>query len=94
MRIICGHAVILMVALSPVSAEDRRPPSEDRATAPDATAMSPPSAPSTGKERLGGKWTDEQRTDNCRVPVDKRGTRPRPDTCVDDPASRDAREGR
>lgn len=34
----------------------------------------------TGKERLGEKWTDEQRIDNCKVPLDKRGARPRP-TC-------------
>jgi hypothetical protein len=40
----------------------------------------------TGKERLGNKWMDEQRVDNCKVPVDKRGTRPRPDTCVHAPA--------
>jgi hypothetical protein len=36
----------------------------------------------TGKERLGEKWTDEQRVDNCKVPVDKRGAKPRPDTCA------------
>jgi hypothetical protein len=36
----------------------------------------------TGKERLGGKWTDEQRIDNCNVPIDKRGTKPRPSTCA------------
>jgi hypothetical protein len=35
----------------------------------------------TGKERLGRKWTDEQRIDNCNVPIDKRGTTPRPSTC-------------
>jgi hypothetical protein len=35
----------------------------------------------TGKERLGNKWSDEQRVDNCRVPPEKRGTKPRPDTC-------------
>ena len=35
----------------------------------------------TGKERLGPKWTDEQRIDNCKVPIDKRGTKPRPSTC-------------
>ncbi len=35
----------------------------------------------TGKERLGEKWQDEQRIDNCKVPIDKRGTKPRPDTC-------------
>jgi hypothetical protein len=37
----------------------------------------------TGKERLGEKWTDDQRTDNCKVPLDKRGPRLRPDTCPD-----------
>ena len=35
----------------------------------------------TGKERLGKKWMDEQRIDNCNVPPDKRGTKPRPATC-------------
>jgi hypothetical protein len=35
----------------------------------------------TGKERLGRKWMDEQRIDNCKVPVDKRGTKPRLDAC-------------
>jgi ribosomal protein L27 len=39
----------------------------------------PPSL--TGKERLGKKWMDEQRIDNCKVPIDKRGTKPRPSTC-------------
>ncbi len=41
----------------------------------------------TGKERLGPKWTDEQRIDNCRVPIDKRGSKPRPGTCANHPAS-------
>ena len=41
----------------------------------------------TGKERLGRKWTDEQRIDNCHVPVDKRGIKPRPTACPNDPAS-------
>ena len=41
------------------------------------------SSPSlTGKERLGRKWMDEQRIDNCNVPIDKRGTRPRPSGCA------------
>jgi hypothetical protein len=35
----------------------------------------------TGKERLGRKWMDEQRIDNCNVPMDKRGTKPRPASC-------------
>jgi hypothetical protein len=41
----------------------------------------------TGKERLGPKWTDEQRIDNCRVPIDKRGSKPRPGACPDSPSS-------
>ena len=35
----------------------------------------------TGKERLGGKASDEQRVDNCKVPLDLRGPTPRPDNC-------------
>ena len=35
----------------------------------------------TGKERLGEKWKDDQRVDNCRVPIDKRGAKGRPDSC-------------
>jgi hypothetical protein len=41
----------------------------------------------TGKERLGPKWTDEQRIDNCRVPIDKRGSKPRPSVCPASPSS-------
>ena len=41
----------------------------------------------TGKERLGRKWTDEQRIDNCHVPIDKRGDKPRPSTCANRPSS-------
>jgi hypothetical protein len=41
----------------------------------------------TGKERLGPKWTDEQRIDNCHVPIDKRGSKPRPGACANSPSS-------
>ena len=34
-------------------------------------------------ERLGGKASDEQRVDNCKVPLDQRGSKPRPDDCRD-----------
>jgi hypothetical protein len=37
----------------------------------------------TGKERLGGKASDPQRVDNCKVPLDQRGSTPRPDGCDD-----------
>lgn len=36
----------------------------------------------TSKERLSDKASDEQRVDNCRVPIERRGTTPRPD-CKD-----------
>lgn len=39
----------------------------------------------TGKERLGEKWKDEQRMDNCKVPLEKRGTKLRPDSCAHPP---------
>jgi hypothetical protein len=32
----------------------------------------------TAKERSSRKWFDEQRLDNCRVPVELRGAMPRP----------------
>ena len=56
------------------------------------TDAKPPPAPATAqgqtaketqtlKERLGDKASDEQRIDNCNVPVDRRGSKPRPDRC-------------
>lgn len=47
-----------------------------------AGAPSNSTAQLTGKERLGEKWKDEQRIDNCKVPLDRRGTKPRPDSCA------------
>ena len=66
--------VYLIVALcfaSPVAARSETPP---KGTVSVKSTL-------TGKERLGAKWTDEQRLDNCNVPADKRGTRPRPVAC-------------
>jgi hypothetical protein len=37
--------------------------------------------PQTLKERLGDKASDEQRVDNCKVPVERRGSKIRPDGC-------------
>ena len=51
-------------------------------TPPNGTSPAPAPKVLTGKERLGEKWRDEQRIDNCKVPVDKRGTKPRPDACA------------
>ncbi|WP_454631374.1 hypothetical protein [Bradyrhizobium cenepequi] len=67
----------IMIALaSPVAAEER--PLSGQTQIP---------ATLTGKERLGRKWMDEQRIDNCNVPPDKRGARPRPGACSHGPAS-------
>jgi hypothetical protein len=60
-------------------AQDRQPDQ----TAPNAEAAVPANGPSlTGKERTGRKWMDEQRIDNCNVPIDKRGSKPRPGNCL------------
>ena len=45
----------------------------------------------TAKERLGSKASDEQRVDNCKVPVDLRGQKPRPDECSSDRPSAEAK---
>lgn len=46
-----------------------------------APSKQPATTVKTGKERLSDKASDEQRIDNCKVPRDKRGTTPRPDSC-------------
>ncbi len=35
----------------------------------------------TAKERLVNKASDEQRVNNCKVPIALRGSKPRPDAC-------------
>jgi len=45
----------------------------------------------TAKERLGSKASDEQRVDNCKVPIDLRGPKPRPDQCSSDGPSAEAK---
>jgi hypothetical protein len=47
-------------------------------------AISVADDPKTLKERLSDKASDEQRVDNCRVPVERRGSTPRPG-CPTDP---------
>jgi hypothetical protein len=76
MRALCGPLLgaLLVVGLtSATPAQDARPNQL-------APISSSPSL--TGKERLGRKWMDEQRIDNCNVPIDKRGARPRPSSCA------------
>jgi hypothetical protein len=76
-RTFAAAAVVLCFA-EPAGAQDRAP-----IAAPVSTQNAP--ATLTGKERLGRKWMDEQRIDNCNVPPDKRGNRPRPSGCAHTP---------
>jgi hypothetical protein len=72
----------LLIALTIAAAQAQPTPVADDTSGRPATSA--PAGPvRTGKERLGDKWSDEQRLDNCKVPPDKRGTKPRPDTCAD-----------
>ena len=71
----------LLLAIGPLaalSAQDR----QLEVAMPHATSPAEGGRTLTGKERLGRKWTDEQRIDNCAVPTDKRGTKPRPSACM------------
>jgi hypothetical protein len=88
MRCTLGHRLLtiipVVVALaSPSPGEEQPRATDDGAAAPSvgSTAPSSPSEGLTGKERLGEKWKDEQRIDNCNVPLDKRGPKPRPNRC-------------
>jgi hypothetical protein len=68
-------ALLAMCLALPADAQDGT-----RLGRPTPTAADSP-ATLTGKERLGRKWMDEQRIDNCNVPIDKRGSKPRPSVC-------------
>ena len=63
--------LLLLVALAAPSGTPPRADGEASDVQPTRTA----------KERLGGKANDEQRVDNCKVPLDQRGPKPRPDEC-------------
>jgi hypothetical protein len=56
--------------------DDRQPPPTSISTQAPTTQE-----PETLKERLSDKATDEQRVDNCNVPVDRRGPKARPEGC-------------
>ncbi len=75
--------IVLGAALAPVTVGAQAVPQRE---ANEAAGQAAPASGAvkqlTGKERLGEKWEDEQRIDNCKVPLDKRGTKPRPDSCA------------
>lgn len=74
--IACTFAAMILLPVASTSS----------ATAQRATPQSPSTAkaavePKTLKERLSDKASDEQRVDNCKVPVAERGDKIRPDDC-------------
>ena len=72
---IAAMMLITQLGLAPAGEAPRREEGEARQLQAESTR--------TGKERLGGKASDEQRVDNCKVPLDLRGSTPRPDDCGD-----------
>ena len=54
-------------------------PAADPQSRANASADQPKTSVRTGKERLGQKWSDEQRVDDCGVPAEMRGRGNRPD---------------
>jgi hypothetical protein len=73
-------AVALMLCAGGGHAEsDAQPP-------PRTAAETSAKADETLKERLSDKASDEQRVDNCKVPLDRRGTKARPEGCKLDDA--------
>jgi hypothetical protein len=72
--------LLLLVALAAATARADGEASHTEASQIQASQAQPTR---TAKERLGGKASDEQRLDNCKVPLDLRGPKPRPDDCGD-----------
>ena len=74
--------LIAALALAlPAPVADAQPAASGDGSAQAATTQ--PAAPvRTSKERLGNKWSDEQRVDNCKVSPERRGPRPRPERCA------------
>ncbi len=76
-RLLLLLALLLLapMAVEAQSAAPRPAPAGTTTPAPGALTL---------KERLGAKWKDEQRVNNCKVPPEKRGAKPRPDACAKD----------
>jgi hypothetical protein len=86
MQLLCRGIFSAMLVVGFVACAMAEDASHDRA-ATGATSRHTRRTMLTGKERLGPKWSDEQRIDNCKVPIDKRGIKPRPSACTNDPSS-------
>jgi hypothetical protein len=85
---LCLAAASAALFLGPIAVEASSPPSANAAVTPQPATPQPatpqPATPKTGKERLSDKASDEQRVDNCKVPLERRGNKPRPSDCAID----------
>ena len=72
--------LIFHAACSYSQSDGKRPPAQ-AITQSQATVEG-----ETLKERLSDKASDEQRVDNCKVPLDRRGPKIRPEGCRPDDA--------
>jgi hypothetical protein len=77
-------AAVLMAAVISTAAASAADEPAPAAQSPPAKSPAPVK---TGKERLSSKASDEQRVDNCKVPPELRGTKPRPDACERKPGT-------
>jgi hypothetical protein len=74
-KLLFSALVLVLFDTSDGFAQDRSPAGPDSKTPPNMIDSL------TGKERLGRKWMDEQRIDNCKIPLDKQGIKPRSSAC-------------
>lgn len=81
MQILLKQAFVLIVAATALSADPAGAQTLPQADPGQSAEVSAEASALTGKERLSGKWADEQRMDNCKVPPGRRGPKPRPDSC-------------
>jgi hypothetical protein len=80
-RLACGRATAALLAVQIGLAW-----ADGGSGAKPATAEARVTPTRTVKERLSSKASDEQRVDNCKVPPEARGPKPRPD-CRPDPSA-------
>jgi hypothetical protein len=76
----CNNALVAIVGMIIASLLGSAR-AQDAAPAPNLPKAATTMRPQTLKERLGDKASDEQRVDNCKVPVERRGTKVRPNGC-------------
>jgi hypothetical protein len=74
---IAASTFLILIAACACAQTQAPSPSPEQQSS--GAASKPAEATRTGKERLGPKWSDEQRADDCHVPPQKRVDSTRPD---------------